>query len=124
MIIIDCIHFLFILLILLVPFLKNEKKNYVLKTLYIWLIPTMWIHWYLCFGHCGLTMLDNYLCNRNIFSNEGFLFQIFNGIYSLTSTNQNVINYSIWIISIGLWIKVLYDYKYHLKKDGNKKNNI
>ena len=113
--IIDLIHFIIILFIILIPFLNN-KKWIEIKILYLFIIPIMWLHWYMCFGHCALTLLDNYLNNRDLFSNEGFVYNFLDKIFSLTNSDIKTINYLIWLCSILLWIKVYYDTKLNIKK--------
>jgi hypothetical protein len=80
--------------------------------LYLFLIPIMWLHWYLCYGHCALTLFDNYIHGRDLFSCDGVIYDALSDIFSLTNCDVDVINYSIWIISICLWLKVVYDLVY------------
>lgn len=108
-IIIDLIHLLIILFITLIPFIKTDKNNIKFKYLYIFLIPIMWLHWYLCFGHCALTVFDNWINGRDLFSGDGFIYRALTDIFLITKSNYCLINYMIWIISISLWLKVVYD---------------
>ena len=74
-------------------------------------MPIMWLHWYMCFGHCALTVFDNWIHGRDLFSGEGFIYKALSDIFQITHSNHVLINYSVWIISISLWLKTAYDIK-------------
>lgn len=111
--IIKIFHFLIILLIVIVPFI-NTKKYIVLKAYYLVLIPAIWIHWYLSFGYCSLTLLDNYLSGKDLYSTDGFVNKLLEPIFLFPKDKPFIINNVIWVVSITLWFKVLYDF---LKND-------
>ena len=115
--IIKLLHLIIILLTLIVPFLSS--KYLLLKLMYIFYIPILWFHWYLSNGLCSLTVLDNYLNNRDLFNGKGFISKIIEPIYLFPNDKEYIINKIIWITTIILWIKTIYDVYIYLRIDYN-----
>lgn len=106
------LHSIVILLTLIVPFLSNQ---YILfKIMYVIYIPFLWLQWYLSKGLCSLTVLDNYINGRDLFNGKGFISSIIEPIFLFPNNKDYIINKIIWITTIVLWIKTIYDvYKYY-----------
>ena len=73
-------------------------------------MPVMWAHWYLLYGFCSLTLLENYLSGRDPFHGNGFVNKLLKPMFLFPNNKPYIINISIWIISILLWLKVIYDF--------------
>ena len=105
--IVKLIHLLVIIFTITVPFLS--KKYILLKFMYIFYIPILMFHWYIGNGMCSLTLLDNYLNGRDLFKGKGFISSIIEPIYLFPNGKEYILNRIIWIVTILLWFKALYD---------------
>ena len=104
---IKLLHLIVILLTIAVPFLPNEYI--LLKVMYIFYIPFLCSHWYLSNGMCSLTVLDNYINGRDLFNGKGFISSIIEPIYLFPNNQEHIISCIIWITTILLWLKAIYD---------------
>jgi len=107
--IINIIHLFIIIIALIIPFL-NTKKYILIKSYYLIVIPVIWAHWYLSMGYCSLTMLDNYLNGRNLLHGNGFVNKLLEPIFLFPKNKPYLINNIIWVTSILLWLKIVYDF--------------
>tara|TARA_Y100000593_G_C4297764_1_gene331578 strand:- start:1272 stop:1673 length:402 start_codon:yes stop_codon:yes gene_type:complete len=107
--IINIIHLFIIIIALIIPFL-NTKKYILIKSYYLIVIPVIWAHWYLSMGYCSLTMLDNYINGRNLLHGNGFVNKLLEPIFLFPKNKPYLINNIIWITSILLWLKIVYDF--------------
>ena len=109
--IVKLIHLIVIILTISVPFLS--QKYILLKIMFLFYMPILWFHWYIGNGLCSLTILDNYLNGRHLFEGKGFISKIIEPVYLFPNNKEYILNRIIWIVSILLWIKVIYDvYRY------------
>lgn len=97
--IVRCIHLLFILYIIIVPFTNNK---YLLKT-YTYIIPFLFYHWLLNDDTCFLTVIEKRLTGKKK-NDETFIGSIISPIYKMESNRLNNIIKSICII---LWLIVI-----------------
>jgi hypothetical protein len=108
MIIINIIHFLITGVIIIFPFLKNRKYNKIKLFFHLLFIPIVWIHWILKFDNCFILMLDNYFSNEDPLRGNSFLSLIGKPIFSIGYKSNVYLKMFLFIITITLWIKILY----------------
>jgi hypothetical protein len=108
------IHFLFILFVVLVPFIGS---NYLL-VIYVIIIPFMCAHWIVNDNNCALTLIEKSL-RKKIYGyepkpHECISYKIIAPIYDFTKNNYSLSNIT-YIITIGLWLigihKIYSNYK-------------
>lgn len=113
--IITLIHVLFILFVLLVPFIGNRK----ILGLYIIIIPFLIAHWILNSNICVLSILESNIRTKinngnPVSPDDCFTCSLFNPIYDFKSNNKNY-SHIIYMITIILWIIAIYKFN-KLKK--------
>ena len=87
--IINLIHSIFILFILISPFLNNEC---ILSVTFM-LIILLWAHWLTNTDHCSLTLAEKAL--RGVDDDESYLAKIISPIYKINKTTNVMLTYGI-----------------------------
>ena len=93
-------HAAFILVVFLMPYQSNATVHRV----YLYLLPMLFISWYLWDYKCGLTALESFM--RGIPDKDGFIYQIVNPILRFQS--QEKFNTSLNLYLVATWCLVLY----------------
>jgi len=115
------IHLLFVLFVVLVPFVGS---NYTLL-IHIIIVPFMILHWYTNQNNCALTVMEKNI-RRKLYGFtpkpvECFTFNIIAPVYDFTKTNYDMAGI-IYFVAISLWFIAVYKF-YSNYRDG-KMNSV
>jgi hypothetical protein len=81
--IIKCIHFGFIIIMIISPFIKNLHK------FYYCMVPFLFLHWMFNYGKCSVTFFESKL--RNIQEDKGFIYNTITPIYKFRTEYSFII---------------------------------
>lgn len=90
-----CLHILFIVWMVVVPFTNNEP----MLVLHAVVVPFLWLHWAMSEDTCALTVAERWL--RGVEKSESFFHNLMSPIYVIQ--DDDVRKWS-WVASIVLWL--------------------